>query len=324
MTEILPVGWDVSPTYDTRQTVAVTAGEVSLAGDFANFTVLNGSIRGTVWNDLNRNSLRDVNSLTGAYLDPGLANWTIYLDLNRNRLADPTEPTTLTDPNGNYAFADLQVGEYQVMEVLPTGWEASPTFGDNHTVFVYSGAESVAPDFANYNLAVSTPGTVSGTVWNDLNANGVRDLNSTTGAFSDPGLSGWTVFVDVNSDRILNAGEPQATTTANGTYTLTGVLPGTVTILVQPTAGWRATAPLTISLRSGDTVNGLDFGEAELRDSSIRGTVYADTNRNLTHDGGEQGLGGITLYLDLNNNAALDADEPQAQTSTDLYYTPGA
>lgn len=320
VTEVLPVGWDVSPAFDSRQTVAVTGGEVSTSGDFANFTVQNGSIRGAVWNDLNRDGLRDVNTLTGAYLDPGLTNWTIYLDLNRNRLADPGEPTTLTDVNGNYAFVDLQVGEYQVIEVLPTGWEASTTFSDNQSVVVYSGAESVAPDFANYNVAVSTPGSVSGVVWNDLNANGVRDVG-------DLGLAGWTVFVDVNSDRLLNAGEPQATSATDGSYTLTGVLPGSVSIVVQPTAGWRATAPLTssrtIALRSGDTASGLDFGETEIKDSSIRGTVFADTNRNQVRDAGEQGLGGITVYLDLNNNSTLDVGEPQAETSGDLFYTPG-
>lgn len=326
VTEVLPGGWDVSPTFDSRQTVAVNGGEVSVAEDFANFTSLNGSIRGTVWNDLNRNGLRDVNTITGAHLDPGLVNWTIYLDLNRNRIADATEPTTLTDAAGNYTFADLQVGEYQVIEVLPTGWEASTTFSDSESVVVYSGAESVAPDFANYNIAVATPGSLRGTIWNDLNSNGVRNVNPTTGEFTDPGLAGWTVFADLNSDRLLTAGEPQATSAADCAYTLTGILPGTVTILVQPTAGWRATAPIsnsrTIALRSGDTLSGLDFGETEIKDSSIRGVVFADSDRDQVRDAGERGLGGITVYLDLNNNSTRDAGEPEAQTSADLYYTP--
>ena len=96
VTEILPTGWDVSPGFDSRQTVTVFAGAESIAADFANFSILNGSIRGTVWNDLNRNGVRDT-SLSGAFTDPGLAGWTVYLDLNRNRLADPSEPSTLTD-----------------------------------------------------------------------------------------------------------------------------------------------------------------------------------------------------------------------------------
>lgn len=327
VTEVLPSGWDISPTFDSRQTVAVNGGEVSTANDFANFTSLNGSITGTVWNDLNRNGLRDVNAITGAYLDPGLANWTIYLDLNRNRVADAAEPTTLTDAAGNYLFAALQVGEYQVIEVLPTGWEASTTYSDSESVVVYSGAESVAPDFANYNIAVATPGSLHGTVWNDLNSNGVRNVNPTTGEFTDPGLAGWTVFADLNSDRLLSAGEPQANSAADGSYTLPGILPGTITIYAQPTAGWRATAPIsnsrTIALRSGDTISGLDFGEAEIRDSSIRGMVYADSDRDQVRDAGELGLGGITVYLDLNNNSTRDVGEPEVQTSADLYYTPG-
>lgn len=327
VTEVLPGGWSVSPTFDSRQTVAVNGGEVSTANDFANFTSLNGSISGTVWNDLNRNSLRDVSTITGAYLDPGLANWTIYLDLNRNRVADAAEPTTLTDAAGNYLFADLQVGEYQVIEVLPTGWEAASTFSDSESVVVYSGAESVAPDFANYNIAVATPGSLRGTVWNDLNSNGVRNVNATTGEFTDPGLAGWTVYADLNSDRLLSVGEPQATSAGDGSYTLPGILPGTITIYVQPSTGWRATAPITnsrtVALRSGDAVSGLDFGEAEIKDSSIRGVVFADSDRDQVRDASERGLGGVTVYLDLNNSATLDVGEPEVQTSVDLYYTPG-
>lgn len=318
--EILPDGWDVSPTFDSQQTVAVSGGEVSTANDFANFTTLNGSIRGAVWNDVNRNGVRDYNSLTGDVLDPGLANWTILLDLNRNRLADSGEPTTLTDANGNYTFADLQVGDYEVQEVLPTGWEASTTYSDSQTVTVYSGIESIAPDFANFNVAVASPGSVRGTVWNDLNGNGLRDA-------SDLGLSGWTVFVDSNSDGLLSFGEQQATSAADGSYALSGILPGTTQVVAQSTVGWRATAPLTntrtIALKSGDAVTGLDFGEAELKDSTIRGVLFADSDKDRIRDAGERGLGDITVYLDLNNNAQLDTGEPQVQTSADLYYTPG-
>ncbi|HND54910.1 MAG TPA: hypothetical protein PLV92_21000, partial [Pirellulaceae bacterium] len=36
-------------------------------------------------------------------------------------------------------------------------------------------------------------GDIAGTVFNDLNANGVNDT-------TDPGLSGWTVFADTNAD----------------------------------------------------------------------------------------------------------------------------
>ncbi len=325
VTEVVPAGWNISPTYDSRQTVSVSGGAATTAGDFANFTILNGSIRGTVWNDVNRNGVRDVSTLTGATTDPGLANWTVFLDLNRNRIADAGEPSTLTDANGQYVFPDLQVGDYEVQEVIPTGWEVAATFSDSQTVTVRSGVDSVAPDFANFNLSAASPGSVSGVVWNDLNGNGVRDLTS-TGGYSDPGLSGWTVFVDLNADKLASVGEPQGVTGADGSYSLSGVLPGSVSILVQSTVGWKGTAPITnmrtIALKSGENAVGLDFGEAQLKDSSISGAVFSDSNKDGVRATGERGLAGITVYLDLNDNGLLDPTEPQVATSEDLFYTP--
>ncbi|MEZ6039830.1 MAG: Ig-like domain-containing protein [Planctomycetaceae bacterium] len=321
VTEVIPAGWDVSPTYDSRQTVAVRGGRNSTANDFANFTVENGSIRGTVWNDLFRDGIRN-SDISGAFTDPGLAGWTVYLDMNRNGAFDSTEPTAITDVDGHYLFPGLQVGEYEVIEIVPTGWETAPTFGDNYSVRVYSGAESVAHDFANFNLSTLIPGTVSGTVWNDVNANGIID--STPSA--EPGLGGRIVFADLNSNGIPDASEPQTTTNPDGTYTISGVAPGTVNIVDVLPAGWRATSPVTsvrsLVLKNGENKTGINYGTAELKNSTISGAVFADTNKNGIRDAGEHGLAGITVYLDMNNSGTLDAGDLQTTTSADLYYTP--
>ena len=325
VTEVLPPGWNVAPTpadvpweYGTRQTVEVFAGENSTALDFANFTILNGSIRGTVWNDLNRDGVRNT-SLSGAFTDPGLAVWTVYLDLNRNSVFDAAEPTALTDVDGSYVFADLQVGDYDVIEILPSGWETAPTFGDNQTVTVFSGAESLASDFANFELASAVVGSVSGIVWNDLNGNGLFEG-------TEPGLEGWTLFVDLDSDGVLNGAEPQATTGTDGSYSILGVAPGTISIVEVVKSGWHVTAPLTekrsLTLRNGENAAGINYGNQQLRDSAIRGVVFADTNKDGLRSASERGLAGITVYLDLNNNDSPDPSEPQMKTSEDLYYTP--
>ena len=325
VTEVLPDGWDVSRTFDTRQTVSVAGGTASTAGDFANFTVLNGSIRGTVWNDLNRDGTRNAD-LTGTFTDPGLSSWQVFLDLNRNKLPDAGEPTTLTDASGNYAFTNLQVGDYEVQEILPALWETTVGHDNTQTVTVFSGMESVAQDFANFNLTTAIAGSVSGTVWNDINGNGVRDTVPGTGAYSDPGLANWVVFVDLNSNGSLDVTDPQATSTADGTYTITGVLPGTVTIIEVAQTGWRATSPIggthTLALKNGESATRLDFGNYTLQEATISGTVFADTSKNGARDAGERGLAGITVYLDLNGNSALDAGEPQSTTSGDLFFTP--
>ena len=327
VTEILPVGWYVAPGFDSRQTVTVFSGAESIAPDFANFTNLNGSIRGTIWNDVNRNAIRD-KSLTGAFTEPGLIGWTVFLDLNGNRLADAAEPSAITDVDGGYLFADLQVGDYEVVEILPNGWEVATTFDDNQTVTVFSGTESVAFDFANFELSSMVSGSVSGTVWNDLNGNGMRDVDPVSGA-AEPGLANWTVFVDLNFNGALDTSEAafSVTSGADGSYSVSGVTPGTVSVVEMATPGWRSTVPRTgvhtIALKSGDSAVGLDFGNEQLKDSVIRGTVFADTDRNGVRGATERGLAaGITVYLDLNDNSRLDAGEPQTAPSPDLFFTP--
>ena len=67
----------------------------------------------------------------------------------------------------------------------------------------------------------------------------------------------------------------------------------------------------------------MDFGYQELSDSTIRGVVFADTNRDGIRAAAERGLADLTVYLDLDNNARLDAGEPQIHTLADQFFTPG-
>ena len=319
VTEQLPDGWDVSPGSDSRQTVAVNGGEVSSAGDFANFTVLNGAVSGTMWNDLNRNGIRDIDAISGAVIDLPLVGWSVYLDLNRNAAYDAGEPQATTDANGNYAFLDLQVGDYEVREIVLSGWEATVGFSDNYTVNVVSGVTTTAHDFANFDATGSGVAAITGTIWNDLNSNGVFEA-------SEAGLADWTVFLDNNGDGLLTTGEPQVTTSTTGAYTFQNLSSGTVTVVVSGVAGWRPTAPATnartITVRGGVDVAGMNFGEARLLDSSISGSVYIDKDSSGTRNAGDRGLPGVVVFLDVNENGLLDSGEPQATTSTDMFYTP--
>ncbi|MFN8854921.1 MAG: SdrD B-like domain-containing protein, partial [Planctomycetaceae bacterium] len=262
VTEVLPADWNVGEYYSSSWYVDVSAGSTTVVPDFSNFTSLYGTITGTIWNDRFRDGARDVD-VTGAYLDPGLVGWTVFLDLNHNLAFDAGEPNTTTDTNGVYTFPDLQVGDYEVFEVIPTGWETTLGYDFSQTVTVWSGAVSVASDFANYNLSATLPGTVSGIAWSDLNANGVRDTDG-TGAFTDPGITGRTVFIDLNSNGILDTTDRSATTASDGTYTFSNVNPGTLTIIEVIPAGWSATNPSTaartVVLRNAGAPAWVDFG----------------------------------------------------------------
>ena len=282
--EVMPEGaWSISPGFSNPLLVNVLAGEKSNNVDFANFTVLNGGIVGTIWNDLNRDGVRNTN-LAGEYLEPGLEAWTVVLDMNRNGTLDVGEPSATTDVNGSYNFADLQIGEYDLIEMVQTGWETAPGFSGDQSVRVYSGATTTAGDFANFNLSTLVAGSIAGTVWNDDNGNGSQDI-------TESGIEGWTVYADLDSSGSYSTGEPQATSGVDGSYLIAGVNPGTVTVRASVAAGWQATAPLTASrtlvLKNGESILGIGFGAKQIHDSAITGVAFADTNKNGVRDAGD-------------------------------------
>ncbi|WP_452231405.1 hypothetical protein, partial [Lacinutrix sp. MEBiC02595] len=86
----------------------------------------------------------------------------------------------------------------------------------------------------------TTAGSVTGTVYNDEDGDGTQ--NGTETGFTSP----VTVFADLDGNGVLDAGEPTATTAADGTYTIEGVPAGTVDIVVDTT-----TLPTGVTLTEG-------------------------------------------------------------------------
>lgn len=77
-----------------------------------------GTISGNVFNDLNKNDIKDSN-------DPGLSGWTIWLHFGNKKdgYDNPIVQTTTTDANGNYGFSNLALGKYFVEEKVQSGWK---------------------------------------------------------------------------------------------------------------------------------------------------------------------------------------------------------
>ena len=69
-------------------------------------------------------------------------------------------------------------------------------------------------------------------MWNDLNNNDGLDAG-------EPGLAGWTVYVDLNKTGKLDAGDPAATTETDGSYSLQVLRPANA---YQPVRGPRGAA----------------------------------------------------------------------------------
>lgn len=152
-----------------------------------------------------------------------MAGQFVFLDtLVVNGVWDPGEPATLTDPSGRFLFPGLAAGSYQVLTVLPPGTvqttpiaQAKVTLGVGKNVNVPLGE-----------VVRAGAGTLSGTVFNDLNDNGLLDAG-------EQGISGRTVFIDTNGDSVLEADEPSAITDAFGKYSFASVAPGSYPVVQQ-------------------------------------------------------------------------------------------
>jgi len=77
-----------------------------------NSSLWEGSISGTIFNDLNDNGNIDPG-------ENGLAYWAVNLETKERTII----ATTITAMDGSYSFANLAPGDYYISEVLPPGWE---------------------------------------------------------------------------------------------------------------------------------------------------------------------------------------------------------
>jgi serine-aspartate repeat-containing protein C/D/E len=179
-----------------------------------------------------------------------------------------------------------------------------------------------APRVESLERRVLLASTITGTVFNDLNGNGVRDSG-------EPGLANQRVYVDLNFDGRFQPNEPSALSNASGVYTLPNRPNGIQRIATVVPTGRRLTAPASVFrdvVVVGSTISNVNFGSTNT--AVIRGTVFADTNGNGRRDTGERGLQGWTLYLDKNNNGKLDPGEKTRSTDVSGNYrfaglTPG-
>lgn len=104
--------------------------------------------------------------------------------------------------------------------------------------------------------------SITGTVWEDLDTSRTRDGD-------ERGVSGWTVFLDANRNRALDAGEAHAVTNADGQYRLDDVPGGTNYLGIVLQEGYGQTFPSFAGNFSSDFNIELNFNDTvgpEVRD----------------------------------------------------------
>ena len=126
---------------------------------------------------------------------------------------------------------------------------------------------------------------------------GAAGGGGSSASFTEPGLAGVTVYVDLDDNGQLDPGEPSALTSADdpatpgvdetGRYSFTGLAIGTHVVREVVPTGYIQTAPAggshVVTVAGGDVVEGLDFGNVEAP-GTIRGIKWEDKNGDGIYD----------------------------------------
>lgn len=199
-----------------------------------------------------------------------------------------TDLVDTTDGSGIYGFGSLPPGTYTV--TLTGGVPAdhvSTTGGNTRTVTLTSGTDRFDIDFG-----LAEPITIGDQVWHDIDGSGTFEAG-------EPGLGGVDVEL-VDGNGIVVATE--TTTAVTGAYLFAAVMPSpldyTVRIVTATVpAGYSATTVQTSdhTVTSGDDIDTADFGYVTI--TSIGDLVWHDIDGDGVRDGGEAGIGGLTVTL---------------------------
>lgn len=176
----------------------------------------------------------------------------------------------------------------------------------NHTSDprLLTGRQAASTGGLTLTVTFEPAGPISGSLFDDSNANGARDAG-------EPPLAGWTVYLDNDDLERPNepqASQPQATSDANGAFTILGALPGSYVLRQVPKAGWIKTVPTArgypLAVSSAQSLGGYLFGNA--REAIVSGAKFNDRDGDGVRDAGEPGLPGWLIYRDLNGNGVRD------------------
>ena len=217
-------------TLDDSASTLIDQGNAPFSGTFRPDTPL-GKVNGQSPNGTWTLNVADV-----AADDTGTLNsWSLHFITG--------EASTVTDSAGNYSFTNLAAGSYHVREILQSGFTQTAPPRGVYDLTLDGTSNASNQNFGNF----QPPGTISGTLFNDLNSNGTQDSG-------EPPLAGWTVYVDANGNGQLDAGETSTVTDSAGHYSLPAPIQATYQVREVLQSGWTQTRP-GLQLNVGQNVN---------------------------------------------------------------------
>ncbi len=226
--------------------------------------------------------------------------------------------TARTDSNGRYKFSNLPAGQYTVREIQPTGWlqggqKVGSHGGDDSVADVISSIPIGFGDrLTQYNFYEVEPGSISGVVYVDANADCVRDPDEAP-------IADVVIQLRDKTGKVVS----QTTTDAQGRYNFAGLLPGEYQIFEQQPSGFFQGGQ-TVGSGGGQVLgddllgtillagaNITEYNFCELPPGSISGYVYVDEDSDCERDPDEKPLSGVVIQLRDKTGSVI------SQTTTD-------
>ncbi|MBB65132.1 MAG: hypothetical protein CMO81_08715, partial [Waddliaceae bacterium] len=311
-----PTHYQVSPFFidsDANRTTGRTAVINMPSGGTINnidagfVTDSSSSISDFVWNDVNGNGIQDFN-------EPGIDG--IVVDLYNERIE--VVASTVTSGGGFYLFDNLPSADYIVYFDLPTrdfsGFttrntgvddtidsdanESGSTIGQSPQIIL-----GVSENNSTVDAGLLGNTNISGLVWDDLNADGLREGGETL-------LSGITVNIldsglNLISSTVTDGSGAYTFNVVSGTYTIEFVLPAGALAFTDQDVGADDTIDSDVNIANGRTTS-ITVGENEsitnvdaglYFPATISGTFWDDLNADGIRDPGEPFLEGVEIEL---------------------------
>jgi large repetitive protein len=295
---------DTTATYDLDGTGTAHVAERSVTASGSATDVDFGyqgeaSISGNIWFD------QDASGITADGGEPPLANVRVTITV------DGVTRETFTDINGDYVFDGLIAGTYTVVvdeTTLPAGlrkptWDRddnTPADADGQAVITVTSSGAGAT-VTNANFGYQGENLISGYSYHDTDRDGSVDVGET-------GIGGVTIELiwDDNGNGLFDAGTDYIVTSvitgADGYYEFTDLIIGDYIIReTQPSGFGSSTANMiAFEVEVATDYENQNFGNTT---GTLSGVVFRDDNNNGAQNGAEDGLAGVTVYLDM-----FDAD----------------
>ena len=272
-------------------------------------------LSGQVWVDNNLDAVRQTGeqALAGVTL-------TLWKQDAAGNYADTGYRST-TDSQGHYTFAKslgLTPGTYRVVETQPEGYlsvaavpgtvagapSGTPLSLDSLTDIQIPLGDTSA---VHYDFAEAQPASLSGFVYVDADNDGTRDAN-------EAGIAGVQVhLIPINT--IAAGSALTVTTAADGSYTFTGLAPGSYEVIEvsQP-------ADYNDGIDAAGTVNGITVGSAQNPGDKINSILLHGADEGGEYNFGETPFGSISGFVYL---AAPGSDCDGHQGGTGSILIPG-